>query len=58
MIREYNYERIKNIVNLIVDLTDECYFYQKKKKIELMDLPEYKDLLTEWNHCYDSPRTD
>ena len=44
--REYNYDKIKNIVYLIVDLTDECYFYQKKKKIELMDLPEYKDLLT------------
>ena len=48
IVREYNYERIKNIVNSIVDLTDECYFYQKKNKIELIDLPEYKDLLTDF----------
>ena len=46
VIREKNYEKIKDIANLIVDLTDECFFYQRKQKLELIEIPEFKKLLT------------
>ena len=26
--------------------------------VSVEDSNTYRDLLTEWNHCYDSPRTD
>ena len=44
-VREKNYNKIKNIVNLIIDLTDECFYHQKKKNIELIEIPEFKNLI-------------
>ena len=32
ILREKNYSKIENIVNLIIDLTDELFYYQHKKK--------------------------
>ena len=48
IIRAKNYGKIKNIINLIIDLTDECFYYQHKKKLELIEIPEFKDLVSEF----------
>ena len=44
-IRENNYQYIKNLTNLIIDLTDEFYYYQNKQKVELVDIPDYKNMM-------------
>ena len=44
-IRKSNYNNIKDITNLILDLTDECFYYQKKKNLELIEMPEFKSLI-------------
>ena len=36
---------IIEIVNLIIDMSEECYKYQKEKKTEFINLPEYKNLI-------------
>ena len=43
--RANNYNKIKDITNLILDLTDECFYYQKKKNLEFIEIPEYKNLI-------------
>ena len=44
-IREKNYDYIKNLTNLIIDLTDEFYYYQNKQNVELVDIPDYKNMM-------------
>ena len=44
-IREKNYDYIKDLTNLIIDLTDEFYYYQNKQNVELVDIPDYKNIM-------------
>ena len=44
-IREKNYKYIKNLTNLIIDLTDEFHYYQNKLNVELVDIPDYKNIM-------------
>ena len=43
-----NYKKAKNfvemeiLINLIVDIAEQCYNFQKKKKTEFINLPVYK----------------
>ena len=48
ILREKNYSKIENIVNLIIDLTDELFYYQHKKKIELIEIPAFKNLIADF----------
>ena len=43
--REKNEFHIRNLVELLIDFTDECYNYQRENNCDLVDLPEYKHLL-------------
>ena len=40
--KEKDFVEMEEIINLIVDLTEQCYKYQNKKKTEFVNLPEYK----------------
>lgn len=44
-IRKKNYNKINKIVNLILDLANECFYLQKKKNAELLEIPEFNSLI-------------
>ena len=45
IIREKNYQEINKLTNIIIDLTEEFYYYQNKQNVELVDMEEYKNLI-------------
>ncbi len=40
--KEKDFVEIEDMVNLMVDITEQCYKYQNKRKTEFINLPEYK----------------
>ena len=43
LIKEKDFVEMEVMINLIVDITEQCYKYQNKKKTEFINLPEYKN---------------
>ena len=41
--KDKDFVEVEDMVNLIVDITEQCYIYQNKKKTEFINLPEYKN---------------
>ena len=41
--KEKDIVEMEDIINLIIDITEQCYKYQNKKQTEFINLPEYKN---------------
>jgi len=46
VIREKNYNDIRNLTHLIIDLTDEFYYYQNHQNVEFIEVPEFKKIIS------------
>ena len=46
VIREKNYNDIRDLTHLIIDLTDEFYYYQSHQNVELIEVPEFQKIIS------------
>lgn len=58
-IREYNIPNITDIIDLIIDLTEECFSYQTEQNDDLLNLPGWRDwmqLFVDGKSCRKEPK--